>query len=104
MAKRPPPPAAAPSGPAAGGAPPASGSGFNFKDVLQQLVQRGASDLHLKVGRAPTLRIHGELVPLDMPALKPEDLKGLAEQLMTPRQVKGFTDNNESDFAIGVPM
>jgi twitching motility protein PilT len=85
----------------AGGAPVASG--FNFKAVLQQLVQRGASDLHLKVGRPPTLRLHGELSPLDMPALRPEDLKTLAEQLMTPRQVKEFTDNKECDFAIGVP-
>lgn len=78
-------------------------SGFNFKEVLQQLVQRGASDLHLKVGRPPTLRLHGELSALDMPALRPEDLKSLAEQLMTPRQVKEFTDNKECDFAIGVP-
>ena len=85
----------------AGGAP--AGSVFNFKAVLQQLVQRGASDLHLKVGRPPTLRLHGELSPLDMPALRPEDLKVLAEQLMTPRQVKEFTDNKECDFAIGVP-
>ena len=76
---------------------------FNFKQVLQGLVQRGASDLHLKVGRPPTLRLHGELMPLDMPPLRPEDLKGLAEQLMTPRQVKEFTDNKECDFAIGVP-
>ena len=86
---------------AAGGVP--AGSGFNFKTVLQQLVQRGASDLHLKVGRPPTLRLHGELTPLEMPALRPEDLKTLAEQLMTPRQVKEFTDNKECDFAIGVP-
>jgi twitching motility protein PilT len=76
---------------------------FNFKAVLQQLVQRNASDLHLKVGRPPTLRLHGDLVPLDHPALRPEDLKGLAEQLMTPRQVKEFTENKECDFAIGVP-
>ena len=86
---------------AAGGAPAAGG--FNFKAVLQQLVQRGASDLHLKVGRPPTLRLHGELLPLEMPALRPEDLKALAETLMTPRQVKEFTDNKECDFAIGVP-
>ncbi|MFI5255991.1 MAG: type IV pilus twitching motility protein PilT [Gemmatimonadales bacterium] len=89
--------------PATTTASPAPGGGFNFKDVLQQLVQRNASDLHLKVGRPPTLRLHGELVPLDLPPLKPEDLKGLAEQLMTPRQVKEFTDNKECDFAIGVP-
>src|SRR5690348_12677403 len=87
--------------PAPGGA--AATDAFNFKAVLQQLVQRNASDLHLKVGRPPTLRLHGELVPLEMPPLRPEDLKGLAEQLMTPRQVKEFTDNKECDFAIGVP-
>ncbi|MEO6527804.1 MAG: PilT/PilU family type 4a pilus ATPase [Gemmatimonadaceae bacterium] len=85
-------------------APAASATAiFNFKAVLQQLVQRSASDLHLKVGRPPTLRLHGDLVPLDHPALRPEDLKGLAEQLMTPRQVKEFTENKECDFAIGVP-
>ncbi|HUQ46396.1 MAG TPA: type IV pili twitching motility protein PilT, partial [Gemmatimonadaceae bacterium] len=74
MAKRP-----APSAPAAGSAPAGPAGTFNFKEVLQQLVQRNASDLHLKVGRPPTLRLHGELVPLDQPALKPEDLKSLAE-------------------------
>ena len=93
------PPTAAPQS----SSPSAPGQIFNFKAVLQQLVQRGASDLHLKVGRPPTLRLHGDLVPLDHPALRPEDLKGLAEQLMTPRQVKEFTDNKECDFAIGVP-
>jgi twitching motility protein PilT len=78
-------------------------SSFNFKAVLQQLVLQGASDLHLKVGRPPTLRLHGELAPLDFPPMRPEDLKVLAEQLMTPRQVKEFTENKECDFAIGVP-
>jgi twitching motility protein PilT len=95
-------PPAAPPAPSAQ-APSAPGQMFNFKAVLQQLIQRNASDLHLKVGRPPTLRLHGDLVPLDHPALRPEDLKGLAEQLMTPRQVKEFTENKECDFAIGVP-
>ncbi|MEO8562389.1 MAG: PilT/PilU family type 4a pilus ATPase [bacterium] len=92
------PPTVQPPVPAA-----APGTTFNFKSVLQQLVQRNASDLHLKVGRPPTLRLYGDLLPLDHPALRPEDLKGLAEQLMTPRQVKEFTENKECDFAIGVP-
>ena len=76
---------------------------FSFKNVLQQMVQQNASDLHLKVGRPPTFRLNGELVPFDMPPLKPEDLKSLAEQLMTPRQVKEFAEHKEADFAIGVP-
>ena len=84
-------------------APPAGGQAFNFKAVLQQMVQRNASDLHLKVGRPPVLRFNGDLQTLEMPPLRPEDLKQLAEQIMTPRQVKEFTEHKEADFAIGVP-
>jgi twitching motility protein PilT len=91
------------AGPAAPEAPAAAAGGLNFKQVLQQMVQMGGSDLHLKVGRPPTLRLHGELTPLNLPPLKPEDLKALAEQLMTPRQVKEFAEQKEADFAIGVP-
>src|SRR5678816_2034410 len=82
--------------------PPAPG-GISFKTVLQELVRRNGSDLHLKVGRPPTVRIDGELIPLDHAPLRPEDLRALAEQLMTPRQVKQFADEKECDFAIGVP-
>ena len=78
-------------------------SAFNFKNTIGQMVQRNASDLLLKVGRPPTVRVNGELASLDMPPLKPEDLKALAEQVMTPRQVKEFAEKKEADFAIGVP-
>ena len=76
---------------------------FNFKNAIMQMVQRNGSDLHLKVGRPPTIRINGDLVSLDAQPMKPEQLKALAEQLMTPRQVKEFAERKESDFAIGVP-
>ena len=75
---------------------------FNFKGILQQMVQLGASDLHLKVGRPPTLRVHGELSPLPLPALRPEDLSTLAKEIMSPKQVKEFTEFREADFATGV--
>jgi twitching motility protein PilT len=94
------PGASAPTAPAAG-APPAAP--FNFKAVLQQMVTQAASDLHLKVGRPPTLRVQGDLVPLQAPSMRPEDLKSLAEQVMTPRQMKEFAEHKEADFAIGVP-
>ena len=84
-------------------AAPAAPGVFNFKAILQQMIQQNASDLHLKVGRPPTLRVNGDLAPLPLPPMKPEDLKSLAEQLMTPKQVKEFTENKEADFAIGVP-
>jgi twitching motility protein PilT len=82
-------------------APPQST--FNFKQAISQMVQRGASDLLLKVGRPPTIRLNGDLHGLEMPPVKPEDLKLLAEQIMTPRQVKEFSEKKEADFAIGVP-
>ncbi|MEJ7810856.1 MAG: type IV pilus twitching motility protein PilT [Gemmatimonadaceae bacterium] len=78
-------------------------AGFNFKAVLHQMVQRGASDLHLKVGRPPVLRVHGELVTLDVPPLRPEDLKQLAELIMPPPQVKEYSDTKEADFAFSIP-
>lgn len=81
----------------------AAAPAFNFKQSISQMVQRGASDLHLKVGRPPSIRLNGELTSLNMQALRPEDLKTLAEQIMTPRQIKEFAERKEADFAIGVP-
>ena len=82
---------------------PAAAPPFNFKQAISQMVQRNGSDLLLKVGRAPTVRLNGDLVALEAAPLKPEDLKLLAEQIMTPRQVKEFAERKEADFAIGVP-
>jgi len=84
--------------PAGSGAPP-----FNFKHAITEMVRRNGSDLLLKVGRPATIRVNGELLALETAALKPEELKSLAEQIMTPRQVKEFAEHKEADFAIGVP-
>jgi twitching motility protein PilT len=91
------------TGGAAPAAPSSASAGINFKAVLQEMIRRNGSDLHLKVGRPPTIRVDGELESIEHPPLRPEDLKALAEQLMTPRQVKQFAEEKECDFAIGVP-
>ncbi len=52
---------------------------FNFKAAISQMVQKNGSDLHLKVGRPPTIRVNGDLEALPQQPLKPEDLKLLAE-------------------------
>ena len=85
----------------AAAAPPATP--YNFKVVLQTMVQQGGSDLHLKIGRPPTMRLNGELVPMDLPPLKPEDLRSIGEQIIPPKQRKEFDDTKDADFAIGVP-
>src|SRR5215204_550906 len=84
-------------------APQPPRAAFNFKAILQQMVQLNASDLHLKVGRPPTLRINGDLSPLPLAALRPEDMSVLAKELMSPKQVKEFAEFREADFATGVP-
>src|SRR2546422_11632804 len=76
---------------------------FNFKQAITHMVQRSGSDLLLKVGRPATIRVNGDLVSLDTAPLKPEELKSLAEQIMTPRQVKEFAEHKEAGFAIRVP-
>jgi twitching motility protein PilT len=78
-------------------------AGFNFKAAIAEMVRKNGSDLLLKVGRPPTIRVNGELTSIEVPPLRPEDLKALAEQIMTPRQVKEFAEKKEADFAIGVP-
>ncbi len=84
-------------------APSHTGPAFDYKSVLQHMIQANASDLHLKVGRPPTLRVDGHMVSLELPPLKQEDLRSLAEQIMAPKNIKEFSEQKESDFALAVP-
>lgn len=92
----------APEAPPAAGPPSGAGRDFVLRDALEEMVRRGASDLHLKAGRAPVLRVHGELHDTDLPVLRPDDLKRCSEQLLSPRQRESFAEKKEIDFAVGV--
>ena len=66
--------------------------------------ERKASDLHLKVGSHPVLRINGELVPLvENKRLMQEDTIAMAFSIMSNRQKQKFKDNLEIDIAYSVP-
>src|SRR3984893_8692467 len=84
-------------------APHATGPAFDYKSVLQHMIQANASDLPLKAGRPPTIRIDGQMLTLEMQPLTQEDLRSLAEQIMAPRNIKEFSEQKESDFALAVP-
>jgi twitching motility protein PilT len=79
------------------------GREFVLREALEELIRRGGSDLHLKVGRPPVLRINGMLAETSLPPLRPDDLKRCAEQIMNERQREHFAEAKEIDFAIGVP-
>lgn len=71
-------------------------------ELLRRVVESGASDLHLKVGSSPVVRIDGELTRLDdMESLKPADTESFAAELFTQRAARDFKANGEADFAYG---
>jgi len=76
---------------------------MNIDDLLRIAIERRASDLHLKVGNHPHLRIDGELIPLtEQPRVGAEDMLTMAFSMMSARQKQKFKDNSEIDMAYGV--
>src|SRR5664280_2674541 len=67
------------------------------------MVARGASDLHIKAGSPPVVRVDGDLHLLDEPVLSPEDTKSSAASIMTDKQIRRFSEHNEIDFAYSAP-
>jgi len=72
-------------------------------DLLRVACGHAASDLHLKVGAFPVMRIGGELHPVqDAPRLKPEDTLDMAFSMMSNRQKQRFKEVSEVDIGYGV--
>src|SRR5256884_5337469 len=76
---------------------------ISIDDLLRRAVESKASDLHLKVGNHPYLRIDGLLTPLtDVPRVTPEEMLSMAFSMMTNRQKQKFKETAELDMAYGV--
>ncbi len=69
-----------------------------MSDLLQLVVDEGASDLHIRVGVPPTVRLHGSLVPLDMPSLRPEDTEALMRAITSDDHVQKVRTDGGADF------
>ena len=77
---------------------------MHINDLLKISVERKASDLHLKVGAHPIIRVDGELTPLvDLKRLMQEDTIAMAFSIMSSRQKEKFKNNFEIDIAYSVP-
>jgi twitching motility protein PilT len=71
-----------------------------IKNLLRLVAQQGASDLHLVVGRYPTLRIDGKLYPLTQEnILSAEDTKDLSDVLLSESDKKKLIENGQVDFS-----
>jgi len=77
---------------------------MNINDLLKMAIERKASDLHLKVGSHPVLRIDGDLSSLgELKRLMQEDTIAMAFSIMNARQKQRFKEDLELDIAYSVP-
>ncbi|MEZ5065169.1 MAG: type IV pilus twitching motility protein PilT [bacterium] len=76
---------------------------MKLRAVLEDMIRRGGSDLHVFVGFPPVVRVNGALTQLEHEVVTPEDMVALAEQILTPKQLKEFEAHKEIDFGFGVP-
>ena len=71
-----------------------------LEDLVLTVIHEGASDLHLIVGRHPTIRVSGELIPLvKKPVLEADDTQGLIKELLSEANYKVFLESKEVDFS-----
>ena len=97
-------PPAAPAAPAPH-APSQAATPLNLRALLEEMVARGASDLHLTAGERPKLRVDGDLVnAAPEQVLGPRDTMALAYSALTDAQKKRFEQEDELDFAFGIPQ
>jgi len=76
---------------------------MKIDDLLKTLVSKGASDLHLKVGAYPMMRLHGTLVPVvEDTRLTQEDTVAMAAGIMSPALREKFKESQEVDLAYSV--
>ena len=73
---------------------------FSMEELEQLCVDEGASDLHIRVGIPPMLRIHGSLTPLDCDPLTPEDTAALMHTITTEEERAEVEKDGGADFAI----
>ncbi|MDH3271778.1 MAG: type IV pilus twitching motility protein PilT [Gemmatimonadota bacterium] len=76
---------------------------LNLRLLLQEMIQRGASDLHVTVGNPAKLRVDGDLTDSSIrKVLAPKDTLALAYSILTDNQKKRFETDDELDFSFGV--
>ena len=72
-------------------------SGMNIDELLRHTVERGASDLHLKAGNVPFLRVDGDLQPTSYDQLSTDDTALFADAIMPEHKKREFAETSEAD-------
>jgi len=74
----------------------------NLHDFLKEMVERGASDLHISAGLPPMIRLRNKLVPLEFPPLSAQDTAKLCYSVLTQSQKQRLEEEQEIDFSFGL--
>lgn len=69
-------------------------------DLLISTVKNGASDLHLSATNPPLMRVDGDMMPINAPALSPDEVKTMLYSIMTEQQRSEYERDLETDFSI----
>ncbi len=72
---------------------------YSMSDLLQLVVSEGASDLHIRVGVSPTIRVHGILHRVEGPSCKPEDAEELMRSITSEDHIQHVREAGGADFA-----
>ncbi|MCP4548979.1 MAG: type IV pilus twitching motility protein PilT [bacterium] len=76
---------------------------MNLRDLLSEMIEKGASDLHLSAGIPPVLRINGGIVHVGEERVSPELSRKLSYSIMNEDQRSRFEQTKELDFSFGIP-
>jgi len=77
---------------------------MDINELLKAAVAQGASDLHIKVGSQPIMRLHGGLAPIEGSGkLSQDDALKIAFSVMSPGQRETFKKKNDIDLAYSIP-
>src|SRR6476619_6029792 len=76
---------------------------INLRALLEEMIEKDASDLHLVAGERPKLRVDGDITSASAPeVLTPKDTLSLAYSVLTENQKKRFEQEDELDFSFGI--
>src|SRR3954449_10966729 len=76
---------------------------LNLRALLEEMIQRDASDLHITAAEKPKLRVDGDMTDSSVPdILTPKDTLQLAYSVLTENQKKRFEMDDELDFSFGI--
>src|SRR4051794_31038530 len=82
---------------------PPGAQALNLRVLLEEVIERGASDLHITAGERPMLRIDGDMARSNIDfVLQPKDTLQLAYSVLTENQKKRFETEDELDFSFGI--